>query len=101
MSEICSICGLPKEICVCKEISKGEAKITVSLVKRMKGKYSTIVTGFDESTDLDELATELKKKLACGGTSKENRIELQGDHRQKVKEILLAKNYHDDQIDVR
>ena len=100
MSEICAVCGLPKEICVCKEISKGEEKIMVFLEKRQKGKYSTIIAGFDQNAGLKELAKELKRKLACGGTSKQNRIELQGDHRNKVKEILLSKNYHEDQIDV-
>lgn len=101
MSEICAVCGLPKEICVCKEISKTEEKIQVSLMKKRRGKFSTIITGFDAKTNLKELAKELKRRLACGGTSKEKRIELQGDHRGKVKEILLSKNYHENQIDVK
>jgi translation initiation factor 1 len=101
MSETCAICGLPKELCVCKEISKSVEKIQVYLVKKRKGKFSTIITGFDESTNLKELATELKKRLACGGTAKENHVELQGDHRRNIKEVLLSKNYKADQIDVR
>ena len=43
---------------------------------------------------------EFKRKLACGGTIKDNKIELQGDHREKVKEMLLKMNYNQDQIDV-
>jgi len=101
MSETCAICGLPKELCVCKEISKSENKINISLEKRKMKKFSTIVTGINDDAELKELATELKRKLACGGTAKDKRIELQGDHRAKVKEILLSKNYHEDQINVK
>ena len=101
MSEICAVCGLPKEICVCKELSKTEEKIRVYLERRKKGKYSTVIVGFDSSTDIKDLAKELKRKFACGGTAKNSRIELQGDHRDNIKEFLLARNYHEDQIDVR
>jgi translation initiation factor 1 len=101
MSEICAICGLPKEICVCKEIQKSEETIRVFLVRKMNRKFSTMVVGFDEDADLDELAKELKRKLACGGTSKDNKIELQGDHRDKVKEFLLGRGYREDQLDVK
>jgi translation initiation factor 1 len=101
MSEICAVCGLPKEICVCKELSKTEEKIRVYIERRKKGKYSTIIVGFDSSTDIKDLAKELKRKFACGGTAKNSRIELQGDHRNDIKGFLLARNYHEDQIDVR
>ena len=46
------------------------------------------------------LAKELKQKLACGGTAKDNHIELQGDHLSKVKGILLKMNYTEDQMDI-
>ena len=38
--------------------------------------------------DIDVLITKLKKKCASGGTIKDGKIELQGDHRTKVKETL-------------
>jgi translation initiation factor 1 len=49
----------------------------------------TIVDGVDShELDINGLITQLKSKCACGGTIKEGKIELQGDHRTKVKETL-------------
>ena len=100
MAEICQKCGLPKELCACQEIAKEVQKIRVLADKRRFGRITTVIKGFDENVDLHSLAKEFKHKLACGGTMKEGRIELQGDHRNKVKEMLLKMNYREDQIDV-
>ena len=49
----------------------------------------TIVEGFDpHEMDINVLITKLKKICASGGTIKDGKIELQGDHRTKVKETL-------------
>jgi len=90
MSDICPKCGLPQDICVCETIAKEEQRITVKLVKRKFGKISTVVEGIeDKSINMKELAKMLKSKLACGGTLKDNHIELQGDHLEKVKRYLI------------
>ena len=89
MSDICEVCGLPKEICVCEDIAREQQKITIYVDKRRYGKMMTIVEGIDShDLDIDALITKLKSKCACGGTIKEGKIELQGDHRKKVKEAL-------------
>lgn len=89
MSEICPKCGLPKEICVCEDIAREQQKITILVDKRRYGKMMTIVKGINPNElDIDALITKLKKKCASGGTIKEGKIELQGDHRHKVKETL-------------
>ena len=89
MSNICPKCGLPKELCVCEEIAKEQQKIEISVDKRRYGKMMTIVEGINSNDlDIDALITKLKKKCASGGTIKEGKIELQGDHRTKVKETL-------------
>jgi len=41
----------------------------------------------------------MKRKLACGGTSKGTEIVLQGKHVGKVKELLLKDGYKEEQID--
>ena len=89
MSDICDVCGLPKEICVCEDIAREQQKITIAVDKRRYGKMMTIVDGINpHDLDIDALITKLKKKCASGGTIKDGKIELQGDHRTKVKETL-------------
>jgi len=89
MSDICPKCGLPKEICVCEEIAREQQNITIAVDKRRYGKMMTVVDGLNpHDLDLDSLISNLKSICACGGTIKEGRIELQGDHRSKVKEAL-------------
>ncbi len=94
MSEICPVCGLPKEICVCEEVAKEEQEIRISREKRRYGKMVTIVSGINPSDiDLSHLISDLKKRCACGGTIKNGKIELQGDHEEKVRETLEKMGY--------
>jgi translation initiation factor 1 len=89
MSDICPKCGLPKEICVCEEIAREQQNITIAVDKRRYGKTMTVVDGLNpHDLDMNTLVSNLKSICACGGTIKEGKIELQGDHRSKVKEAL-------------
>ncbi|MEM0492399.1 MAG: stress response translation initiation inhibitor YciH [Candidatus Thermoplasmatota archaeon] len=89
MSEICTRCGLPKEICACEEIAREQQKITIALDQRRYGKMMTIIEGVNpHGMDINALVSKLKSICACGGTIKDGKIELQGDHRVKVKETL-------------
>ena len=102
MSEICGTCGLPKDLCVCETIAREEQKITISLVKRRFGKMATTIAGLDEKTiNLKDLTKRLKTKLACGGTSKNSMIELQGNHIEKVKEELIRLGFNVDSIIIK
>jgi translation initiation factor 1 len=74
-------------------------KIRVRGDKRRYGKFVTVVEGF-ENTDIDKVAKELKRRMACGGTSKNNMIELQGNHVSKVKDVLKNMGFTEDMIDV-
>ena len=85
--KICEVCGLPEELCVCEEIAREVQTVKVYTVRRRFGKLMTIVEGIDEhDIDIKELTKTLKSKCACGGTAKNGQIELQGDHKTKVKE---------------
>jgi len=98
MSEICPKCGLPKELCTCGVREREEQKITVFIEKRRFNKPITMVEGIGESGK--EISKQLKSKLACGGTFKNGFIELQGDHRSKIKELLVKLGYDEGRIEV-
>ena len=49
------------------------------------GKGVTVVSGLTlDALELDELAARLKKLCGAGGTVKDGRIEIQGDHRDRL-----------------
>jgi len=95
---ICPKCGLPEQACICEEIAKSEQRITITLEKRKFGKFITVVSGFDKEVNTRELAKELKSELACGGTVKNNRVELQGDHSKRIKAALIKAGFKEEQI---
>ncbi len=97
---ICPNCGLPMDLCVCETIAQEEARIAVSIERRKWGRLTTIVAGFDKSIDLGDLATKLKAKLACGGAAKHGHIELQGDHRGVIGEVLAKLGFPDEMVQV-
>jgi translation initiation factor 1 len=97
--EICPKCGLPKQACVCEQMVKSLQRIKVTTDKKRYGKIVTIVTGFDKGIDIKKIAKTLKNELACGGTYKNDSIELQGDHTRKIKEILVKLGFDEESID--
>ncbi len=99
--EICKVCGLPKELCICEEVAKEQQRITIKINRRRYGKEVTIVEGLDpHEINLHELATHLKSKLACGGTVKGSSIELQGNHGNRMVNLLVERGFTSDQIRV-
>lgn len=96
---ICPKCGLPLETCICKELAKTKQKIRIEKATRRFGKVATIITGIEN--DIKEIAKKLKEEFACGGTIKNNVIELQGDHTKKVKEKLIKMGFEAENIEER
>ncbi|MBT5023376.1 translation initiation factor [Candidatus Woesearchaeota archaeon] len=91
MSEICSTCGLPTELCVCESIAKESQMIEVKIIKKKFGKQYTVISGIDQKEiDLNKLVKSLKSKFACGGTTKAGKIELQGNHKQRLRKVLIG-----------
>lgn len=83
--------------CMCEDLAKTQQEIVVREEKRRFGKINTIVSGL-EGVDIKDVAKNLKAKLACGGTVKDKQIELQGSHKNKVKELLVNLGFEADQI---
>jgi len=72
--------------------------IEIKTEKRRFGKVSTLVTGFSKDVDIKSIAKTLKAKLACGGTIKNNVIELQGNHKSNIPPILEKLGFAKDQL---
>lgn len=61
----------------------------------------TIIEGVDDkSFDIQGLTKKLKTLCACGGTTKSSLIILQGDHRDKCKQLLMKLGFPDENIEV-
>lgn len=73
-------------------------KIHIRIQKRNGKKSITIVSGLPSKLDFKSTLKILKKSLSCNGsitTDEENGgqiLQLQGDHRLKLKEYILDKN---------
>lgn len=58
------------------------------------GKGVMVIMGIDsEQHDLAKIAKQLKAKLACGGAVKDGTVEIQGENRDKAKQILEAMGF--------
>tara|TARA_Y100000034_G_C6763491_1_gene340220 strand:- start:119 stop:427 length:309 start_codon:yes stop_codon:yes gene_type:complete len=101
VSEIDPLTGLPKELGVGESITKESQSITVRIVKRRFGKLMTLIEGFEKDVNIKEISKKMKSALACGGTVKENTIELQGDHKARAKEELIKYGFPKDSISVQ
>ena len=96
---ICPKCKKPIAGCACSKsaatLPSGDGVVRVGReTKGRKGKGMTLITGVPLPTDeLKKLAKELKQKCGTGGTLKNGVIEIQGDHRDILIEMLTAKGW--------
>lgn len=97
---LCPGCGRPSAACSCRTQTAagkacGDGIVRVGReTKGRKGKGVTLINGLDlGEEELKALAGELKKRCASGGAVKDGRIEIQGDHRELVVELLQKKGW--------
>lgn len=73
------------------------ATITAKLRLESKGRGGKSVTVIDGLPDnepfLEDLARELKKSCATGGTVRPGAVELAGDVRERVRPLLVARGF--------
>lgn len=70
-------------------------KLNVLIDKKgRKGKVATIIEGFTlPDEEVDRIASELKRKIGTGGSARGGEILLQGDWRDKARELLKAQGF--------
>lgn len=63
--------------------------------KRGGGREVVIIEGFHPGTqiDLEELAREIKRFCGTGGTVRGRTLEIQGDHRDVIAQLLLERGF--------
>ncbi len=96
----CAVCGKTLDQCSCPRNDDGDVllpkdqPVRIQSEKRKKGKIVTVVSGLDKSaSDLNSILKELKKVCAAGGTMTDDKIEIQGDHTDKVIKVLTDRGY--------
>ncbi len=97
--KICRGCGQPERGCTCGEAaseavpSRPVAKLRTEK-KGRGGKTVTVVFGLpNNAAFLKELSQDLKRACGTGGTATDEGVELQGDLRERVRELLVARGF--------
>ena len=96
---ICPKCGWPERDCNCDR--RSEEVVPARLVAKMRiekkargGKTVTVIDGLPRNAVfLKELSQELKRACGTGGSVFETGVEVQGDMRERVREVLLRKGF--------
>ena len=96
----CSVCGWPQRDCRCSA-SAGKAAVPARIVAKLRtekkgrsGKTVTVVFGLPQNAEfLRELSQDLKRACGTGGTAVDDGVELQGDLRERVREVLMKRGY--------
>lgn len=95
---VCPKCGNPVSKCLCGKRISGMPNDGIVRIRRetkgRKGSGVSVITGVAlDDRNLKELSKQLKIKCGTGGTVKSGVIEIQGDHRDILKEELTKLGY--------
>ena len=97
----CAVCGWPQRDCVCSSRRAATEAVPTRIVAKLRmekkgrgGKTVTVVFGLPRNPEfLRELTQELKRVCGTGGTAVDDGVELQGDLRDRVRDVLIKRGY--------
>ena len=98
---VCPTCGWPRTDCRCSSQFKGADPLPTRMVAKLRlekkgrgGKAVTVLYDLpNNDAFLKELAAELKRACGAGGAVSEGAVEIQGDLRDRVREMLAKKGW--------
>ncbi len=97
----CPTCGWPQNNCKCSTNAAANEALPARIVAKLRmekkgrgGKTVTVVFGLPRNEAfLADLASELKRACGTGGAVIEDGVEIQGDLRERIREVLQKKNF--------
>ena len=101
VGRVCPGCGWPVNDCKCSSGRSAEQPVPPRVTAKLRvektgrgGKTVTVIYDLPRNTAfLKDLAQELKRTCGTGGAVSENTVELQGDLRDRVREMLTKKGW--------
>ena len=97
---VCRRCGWPEHGCRCSTRGAGEP-VPVRVVAKLRvekagrgGKAVTVVYDLPRNAEfLKGLARDLKQACGAGGTVQDDAVEIQGDLRDRIRDLLLKRGF--------
>jgi translation initiation factor 1 len=98
---VCPKCGWPANDCHCAaEIAEPREAVPAKVTAKLRvenagpGKKVTVIDGLPKNSEfLAALAKELKKSCGTGGKAGDGSVELQGDQRERLEDLLTRKGW--------
>jgi translation initiation factor 1 len=100
VGSVCPGCGWPEKDCKCSSQRANDAvpdRVVAKLRMEKKGRGGKTVTVVydlpNNAAFLKELCADLKRACGTGGAVADNTVELQGDLRDRIRELLMKKGF--------
>jgi translation initiation factor 1 len=98
---VCPTCGWPERDCKCSRQFTRDAPLPARIVAKLRieksgrgGKTVTVVYDLPRNQEfLKALASELRRACGAGGAVVENTVEIQGDHRDRLRAGFAKKGW--------
>lgn len=96
---VCPVCGWPERECRCSRSFDEPVPVRITARLRVEkagrgGKTVTVIDGLPRNgAFLKDVARELRGACGTGGTVRDGCVELQGDHRERLRALLAQRGW--------